>query len=154
MSTSHFSSEGQGTPTAPGRFVDVSAIESVEAIPGLEFRPVIGQNTMTNFVSFPPNTRAPMHSHEEEQIAIVLDGEFEFQIDDEVRTMRAGDVAVIPPWVPHGAWTNDEPSLRAGPRASVSRSPPSWRARACMLPSARATLTRWPRQVRNFAATG
>ena len=107
MSTSHFSSEGQGTPTAPGRFVDVSAIESVEAIPGLEFRPVIGQNTMTNFVSFPPNTRAPMHSHEEEQIAIVLDGEFEFQIDDEVRTMRAGDVAVIPPWVPHAAWTND-----------------------------------------------
>jgi quercetin dioxygenase-like cupin family protein len=62
---------------------------------------------MTNFVHFEPNTEAPMHVHEEEQIVIVLDGEFEFELDGEVRTMRAGDVAVVPPWVPHGARTTD-----------------------------------------------
>lgn len=107
MSIPHFNTEGQGTPTAPGRFVDVNAIATVEAIPGLEFRPVIGESTMTNFVRFPPNTKAPVHSHEEEQIVIVLEGEFEFEIDGEVRTMRVGDVAVVPAWVPHGAWTND-----------------------------------------------
>jgi quercetin dioxygenase-like cupin family protein len=48
-----------------------------------------------------------VHVHEEEQIVIVLDGEFEFSIDGDVRTMRPGDVAVIPPWVPHGARTLD-----------------------------------------------
>jgi quercetin dioxygenase-like cupin family protein len=45
--------------------------------------------------------------HEEEQIVVVLDGEMEFTIDGDVRTMRPGDVAVIPGWVPHGARTND-----------------------------------------------
>jgi quercetin dioxygenase-like cupin family protein len=96
--TSHFSEAG-GTPTAPGRYVDVDAIEPVEFVPGLEFRPVLGELTMTNFVHFEPNTEAPRHVHEEEQIVIDLDGD--------VRTMTKGDVAVVPPWVPHGAKTKD-----------------------------------------------
>jgi quercetin dioxygenase-like cupin family protein len=35
----------------------------------------------------------------------------EFEIDGEVRVMRPGDVAVIPPWVPHGAKTTGTPCL-------------------------------------------
>jgi quercetin dioxygenase-like cupin family protein len=104
---SHFSLEGAGEPTAPGRYVDVSAIEAVEMMPGLNFRPVLGEQTMVNFVSFEPHSEAPMHSHVEEQIVVVLDGEFEFTLDGHTRTMRTGDVAVIPPWVPHGAITRD-----------------------------------------------
>jgi quercetin dioxygenase-like cupin family protein len=103
----HFSVEGAGTPNAAGRYVDVSSIESVEFVPGLKFQPVLGERTMVNFVSFEKNTIAPHHVHEEEQIVIVLDGEFEFNVDGDVRTMRKGDVAVIPPWVPHGARTYD-----------------------------------------------
>lgn len=105
MSTSHFSTEAGGTPTTPGRFVDVGDIEPVEFVPGLEFRPVLGERTMINFVRFAPHTEAPVHVHEEEQIVIVLEGEFEFEIDGEIRTMHTGDVAVAPPWVPHGART-------------------------------------------------
>lgn len=108
-STSHFSSEAGGTPTAPGRYVDVEAITPVEFVPGLEFRPVLGERTMTNFVRFAPHTEAPVHVHEEEQIVLVLEGEFEFELDGDVRTMRQGDVAVVPPWVPHGARTSDSP---------------------------------------------
>ena len=107
MSSAHFSTEAGGTPTAPGRYVEVAEVEPVEFVPGLEFRPVLGQNTLTNFVHFEPHTEAPVHVHEEEQIVIVLDGEFEFSIDGDVRTMRPGDVAVVPPWVPHGARTLD-----------------------------------------------
>src|SRR3954447_23766517 len=107
----HFSSVAGGTPTAPGRYVDVSAIPSVEFVPGLGFQPVLGERTMVNFMSFEPNTEAPTHVHEEEQIVIVLDGEFEFEIDGDVRVMRRGDVAVIPPWVPHGARTYDTTCL-------------------------------------------
>ena len=105
-SSQHFSTDAGGTPTAAGRYVDVNAIKSVEFVPGLGFRPVLGERTMVNFVSFAPNTEAPMHVHEEEQIVIVLEGEFEFELDGDVRTMRAGDVAVIPAWVPHGARTH------------------------------------------------
>jgi quercetin dioxygenase-like cupin family protein len=103
----HFSTEAAGTPTAPGRYVDVNAISSIELVPGLIFRPVLGERTMLNFVSFAPHTEAPTHVHEEEQIVLVIEGEFEFDIDGDVRTMRSGDVAVIPSWVRHGARTRD-----------------------------------------------
>ncbi len=107
--TSHFSREAGGQPTASGRFVRLDKVMPVEFVPGLEFRPVLGERTMTNFVTFAPHTEAPVHVHEEEQIVIVLDGEFEFDLDGDVRTMRPGDVAVVPPWVPHGARTKDSP---------------------------------------------
>ena len=87
--------------------MNVDSVTPVEFLPGLGFRPVLGQRAMTNFVSFQPGTKAPRHVHEEEQIVIVLDGEFTFDLDGDVRVMRRGDVAVVPSWVPHGAWTTD-----------------------------------------------
>jgi quercetin dioxygenase-like cupin family protein len=121
--TSHFTTEPGGTPAGPGRYVNVDAIAPVEFLPGLGFRPVLGQKAMTNFVSFEPGATAPRHVHEEEQIVIVLDGEFTFDLDGDVRTMRKGDVAVVPSWVPHGAWTTDSHCLEvdvfAPPRSSL-----------------------------------
>ncbi|MHB1928262.1 MAG: cupin domain-containing protein [Acidimicrobiales bacterium] len=107
----HFSLDGAGEPTAEGRFVDVDAVEPVAFVDGLNFRPVLGEQTMVNFVSFDPHTEAPRHAHVEEQIVLVLDGEFEFDLDGDVRMMRKGDVAVVPPWVPHGARTDAVPCL-------------------------------------------
>jgi quercetin dioxygenase-like cupin family protein len=104
-SETHFSMEAGGVPTGPGRFVTVNDIDAVEFLPGLEFRPVLGDNVMTNFVTFAPHTVAPMHVHEEEQVVIVLDGELEFVIDGQTQLMGPGDVAVIPSWVPHGGRT-------------------------------------------------
>lgn len=123
MSSRHFTEEATAEPTSPGRYVDVAAISPVEFVPGLEFRPVVGEKTMANFVTFEPNTVAPVHVHSEEQIVIVLDGEFEFEIDGDVRMMRKGDVAVIPSWVPHGARTKDsscrEVDIFNPPRSSL-----------------------------------
>jgi quercetin dioxygenase-like cupin family protein len=120
---SHFTTEPGGTPAGPGRYVNVDAVTPVEFLPGLGFRPVLGQKAMTNFVSFEPGATAPRHVHEEEQIVIVLEGEFTFDLDGDVRTMRKGDVAVVPSWVPHGAWTTDSHCLEvdvfAPPRTSL-----------------------------------
>jgi quercetin dioxygenase-like cupin family protein len=107
----HFTTEAQGEPAGPGRYVNVDELTPVEFLPGLGFRPVKGINAMTNFVSFAPHSRAPHHVHEEEQIVVVLEGEFTFDLDGDVRVMRKGDVAVIPAWVPHGAWTEDSTCL-------------------------------------------
>ena len=104
---SHFTTEALGERGGIGRYVNVDTLELVEFLPGLGFRPVIGQRAMTNFVSFQPRTAAPPHVHEEEQIVIVLEGELTFDLDGDVRTMRRGDVAVVPSWVPHAAWTTD-----------------------------------------------
>jgi quercetin dioxygenase-like cupin family protein len=61
--------------------------------------------------------------HEEEQIVIILEGELTFDVDGDVRVLRKGDVAVIPSWVPHGAWTTDgtclEVDVFAPPRESL-----------------------------------
>jgi quercetin dioxygenase-like cupin family protein len=102
---SHFSTEAGGEPEGPGRFVHVDDIKPAEFAPGLEFRPVLGDKGMANFVHFGPHAEAPRHVHVEEQIVVVMDGEFTFDIDGEQRVMRKGDVAVVPSWVPHGAWT-------------------------------------------------
>ena len=92
----HFRSEATGTAEKKGRFVSLGEISPVEMLPGLEFQPVLGERTMVNFVSFGPHAEAPHHAHEEEQIVVILEGEFEFNLDGEVRTMRAGDVAACP----------------------------------------------------------
>jgi quercetin dioxygenase-like cupin family protein len=110
-SNEHFNTELAGTPTAKGRFVKVDDIDPVKFVDGLEFRPVLTERSLVNFVHFDHNTEAPRHSHEEEQTVIVLEGEFEFDLDGEVRTLRPGDVAVVPAWVPHGAWTKDNTCL-------------------------------------------
>jgi len=110
-SNPHFSTELGGEPTGPGRFVTVNEISPVEFVEGLEFRPVLGERTMANFVHFDPHTEAPTHVHEEEQIVIMLEGELEFDIDGETRLLTPGDVAVVPPWVSHGARTREVPCL-------------------------------------------
>jgi quercetin dioxygenase-like cupin family protein len=107
----HFSLEASGEPTSPGRFVDSSEIVPLNLIDGLEFRPIIGERMLANVVHFDSHSTAPLHVHEEEQIVIVLEGEFDFEIDGAMRTMRHGDIAVIPAWVPHGAHTNESTCL-------------------------------------------
>jgi quercetin dioxygenase-like cupin family protein len=103
----HFGAEALGQPAGKGRYVHVDSLTPTEFVPGLGFRPVLGQQAMVNFVNFAPGAEAPRHVHEEEQIVIVLDGEFTFDLDGDVRVMRPGDVAVVPAWVPHGAHTTD-----------------------------------------------
>jgi len=101
---------GAGDPGAPrskGRYVDVNAIDPIEFAAGLAFQPILGERLLVNFVRFQPNTVAPVHSHEEEQVACVIEGEFEFDLDGDVRIMRPGDVVHVPPFVPHGARTLD-----------------------------------------------
>jgi quercetin dioxygenase-like cupin family protein len=108
---SHFTTEAQGEPAGKGRYVRVDDITPAEFVPGLGFQPVHGDKAMANFVSFAPGVEAPKHVHEEEQIVIVLEGEFTFDLDGDVRVMRKGDVCVVPSWVPHGAWTTGSSCL-------------------------------------------
>jgi len=55
--------------------------------------------------------QAPLHQHPEEQIGTVLEGECEFELNGVKRTIRPGDVYVIPPHVPHSARAYDKPCV-------------------------------------------
>ena len=112
-----------GDATSAPRFLEVAGISPIEITPGLEFRPVLGERVLVNFVHFEPNTEAPMHTHEEEQVVVVLEGKIEFDVAGEVRTLGPGEVIHAPPHVPHAARTHesscDEMDVFAPPRRAL-----------------------------------
>jgi unsaturated pyranuronate lyase len=103
--------EATGVPQESGRFVTIETdLPGLDFLPGLVFRPLVGRNLMASFVRYEPNTLAPVHAHEEEQLFIVLEGEIELEIDGEKRRLRPGDAAHIPAFVPHSARSFDAPA--------------------------------------------
>jgi quercetin dioxygenase-like cupin family protein len=107
----YFATEQSSQTTGEGNWTTWKDLDPIEMVPGLTFQPVLGDKLMVNFVSLEPNTVAPVHWHEEEQITFVIDGEFEFEVAGEKRILRRGDSVVIPPNVPHGARTLDSSCL-------------------------------------------
>ena len=97
-----------GEGATGGAYVEVDKdVSTVEFVPGLVFRPVVGNQLMANFVRYNSNTAAPLHTHEEEQITVVIEGELEFDLAGDLRMMGPGMAMVVPPGVPRGARTHD-----------------------------------------------
>ncbi len=84
-------------------FGRVDAIPPITPVPGIEVRAVSGAGLTLSFVSFAANAVAPVHTHPQEQMGTVLQGEMEFEIEGDRRILRAGDVYSVAPNVPHGA---------------------------------------------------
>ncbi len=96
-----------------GRYVSVEKLIPVlELATGITSRPLVGRNLLASFVRFEPNSVAPLHAHEEEQIFVVLEGEIELQMGGEHRLMRPGDAALIPAWVLHSARSQETPAYQ------------------------------------------
>lgn len=66
---------------------------------------LLGKNMLVSFIENPPGCVFPVHSHESEQILIMLEGEEDHICGDETFLMKAGDVCIHPPNVPHGGQT-------------------------------------------------
>lgn len=68
---------------------------------------LIGTNMMLSRVVLHEGLSVDVHQHANEQIVICLEGETRFTlvqgVDERIITLRAGQVLVIPPDVPHGA---------------------------------------------------
>ncbi len=63
---------------------------------------LIHAETMTlAYVDIEAGADLPEHAHFHEQVANVLEGEFEFVLDGKMMVLRPGDVLVIPSNVPH-----------------------------------------------------
>jgi quercetin dioxygenase-like cupin family protein len=61
--------------------------------------------TMLTYFEVAPQSRFEPHSHESEQITMVLTGELFFEVDGVVHGIKAGEVIAIPSSVPHAVWT-------------------------------------------------
>jgi quercetin dioxygenase-like cupin family protein len=73
---------------------------------GLGRRLITGDQVMLAHVYFTAGTEVPTHRHHNEQITYILEGALQFFLgedEEEVHTVRAGEVLVIPSDVPHRA---------------------------------------------------
>jgi len=66
---------------------------------------LLGSGVLVSFIENPPGCVFPIHDHESEQILIIIEGEEEHVCGDEEFLMKAGDVCIHPPNVPHGGKT-------------------------------------------------
>ena len=63
-----------------------------------------GREVIQVRVDLDPRVTFPMHSHPGEEIIYVLEGVWEYQVEDKgATTLKAGDVLFIPAGVNHGA---------------------------------------------------
>jgi quercetin dioxygenase-like cupin family protein len=92
------------TPEAPAlQYISLKdhPIESVN--PLFDRQLVTGERTMLARIVLRKGCIVPLHSHENEQIAYVLEGALKFRIQGREIIVRAGEVLVIPSHVPHSA---------------------------------------------------
>jgi quercetin dioxygenase-like cupin family protein len=92
-------------------FYSKNSLPSKEVLPGIVLRSVYLDNSMMTFFDIEPGSRIPPHKHPHEQISYVVKGSMKMTVGGEIRSMREGDIAVIPPNVEHQVETGDEPVL-------------------------------------------
>jgi len=82
-------------------FIKLENIEGKEIVPGFTARFVHSENMTFAYWTIKAGSSLPHHSHPQEQVATMLEGELELTVDGETRLVKPGDVAVIPGDVPH-----------------------------------------------------
>lgn len=70
-----------------------------------------GERIMLARVELAAHSAVPPHSHPHEQAGTVLEGAIEFTIGGETRTVRAGELYIIPGGVEHSARVGDHPAV-------------------------------------------
>lgn len=78
-------------------------------VPGAKMWAVGLEKVMLTYFEIEPNTKFPEHSHEAEQITMVLEGELTFAYEEKEITLKSGDVISIPSNTLHSAFTGSTP---------------------------------------------
>jgi quercetin dioxygenase-like cupin family protein len=82
-------------------FAAIDGVEVMALMDGVRVRQVNGERITLAVMELDPVISLPEHSHPNEQVGIVLRGEFTFTIGGETRLRKPGDMWVIPPGIPH-----------------------------------------------------
>lgn len=83
-------------------FVDLESVEEREVVPGYRARFVHSAAVTVAYWTVEAGAVLPVHAHPHEQVASVIEGTFELEVDGDRRTVGPGAVAVVPGGVPHG----------------------------------------------------
>jgi quercetin dioxygenase-like cupin family protein len=83
------------------RFDDVRSFTLAEGVTG---RPLFGAGAMINLIEFEPGAEVPLHSHEHEQLGIVLRGMQALVVDGVAHELAPMEGYVLPGGVEHSAY--------------------------------------------------
>ena len=90
------------------RFDDVRPFELVAGVTG---RPLFGEGAMLNVIELAPGSVVPAHSHEHEQLGIVLRGMQALVIDGVSHELGPMEGYVLPGGVEHSAYCGPDGAL-------------------------------------------
>ena len=91
-------------------FKDAQSRDPMELIAGARTRTFWGEHVLLSLVEIDSGAEVPKHTHPHEQAGIVIEGELEMGIGGEVRTIRPGDMYIIPGNVEHYARSKNTPA--------------------------------------------
>lgn len=90
------------------RHLNWKSIEREQMSPSLVRQYVSAKRTTIARVELKKGCVVPEHSHENEQICYVMQGALKFRVPDSEYIVRAGELLVIPPHLPHEAEAVEE----------------------------------------------
>lgn len=77
-------------------FIPLQSIDNKELLPGFRGRFIHTEQMTFAYWDIAAGSELPSHSHFHEQVANVLEGQFELIVEGERRILTPGEVAVIP----------------------------------------------------------
>ena len=92
-------------------FAEIGALSPQQIWDGVRGRAVHGERVTLSVVELKADTLIPEHSHENEQVGMVIVGSLRFRVGDEVRELGPGGTWCIRPHLPH--------EVRTGPDGAV-----------------------------------
>jgi quercetin dioxygenase-like cupin family protein len=114
---------------------DLDELDLRQIWDGVAARPVHGERLTLAVVELDPGSLVPEHSHDHEQLGIVLRGSLTFRVGDETRALSAGGTWRIPSNVPHEVQVGSDgavvidvfaPSRDDWRDRALLERPPSW----------------------------
>lgn len=94
-----------------GALVDLDQLPVLQIWSTVVARPIEGERVTVAVVELDPNGVVPEHSHENEQLGLVITGSVTFRVGEETRRLGPGGTWRIPSQVPH--------EVHAGPEGAV-----------------------------------
>jgi quercetin dioxygenase-like cupin family protein len=93
------------------RLVRLGEVTPFELTAGVSGRPLFGQGAMLNLLEFDPGSTVPLHSHEHEQLGLVLRGMQALVVDGVAHELGPMEGYVLPSGVEHSAYCGPEGAL-------------------------------------------
>jgi quercetin dioxygenase-like cupin family protein len=93
------------------QFVHFPDVRAFELSAGVTARPLFGEGAMLNLIEFQPGATVPLHSHEHEQLGIVLRGMQALVIGGVAHELGPMQGYALPGGVEHSAYCGPEGAL-------------------------------------------